>query len=54
MKANKYDLIISVTPKSGLLSAIASFLTYNNKKFIFLLVKFGQIKIKYLKIFNFI
>lgn len=32
MKANKYDLIISVTPKSGLLSSIASFLTYNNNK----------------------
>ena len=32
MKANKYDLIISVTPKSGLLSSIASFLTYNNKR----------------------
>lgn len=32
MSKNKYDLIISITPKSGLLSSISSFLTFNKKK----------------------
>ena len=32
LRKNKYDLVISITPKSGLISSIASFLTSTRKK----------------------